>query len=243
VRFIVTRPEHDAAAVAATLEGAGHQVVLAPLLAIVGRSAVIPQRDYQVVLVTSANGARALAGHPDRKRLKGVEVHAVGPASAAAARAAGFGVRQAGGEVGALTAAARRNLDPAKGPLLYVSGATVSGDLEGALRAAGFAVDRVVLYAAEPVTTLPEAAAAALAEGRSGDGVLLYSPRTAEIWVRLVTVAGLGAAAAKLRHLCLSQNVAVRVRAALPGAPVPVADRPDEDAMVALALAVAAAER
>jgi uroporphyrinogen-III synthase len=243
VRFIVTRPEHDAAAVAATLEGAGHQVVLAPLLAIVGRSAVIPQRDYQAVLVTSANGARALAGQPDRKRLKGVEVHAVGPASAAAARAAGFGVRQAGGEVGALTAAARRNLDPAKGPLLYVSGATVSGDLEGALRAAGFAVDRVVLYAAEPVTTLPEAAAAALAEGRSGDGVLLYSPRTAEIWVRLVTVAGLGAAAAKLRHLCLSQNVAVRVRAALPGAPVPVADRPDEDAMVALALAVAAAER
>jgi uroporphyrinogen-III synthase len=243
VRFIVTRPEHDAAAVAATLEGAGHQVVLAPLLAIVGRSAVIPQRDYQVVLVTSANGARALAGHPDRKRLKGVEVHAVGPASAAAARAAGFGVRQAGGDVGALIAAARRNLDPAKGPLLYVSGATVSGDLEGALRAAGFAVDRVVLYAAEPVTTLPKAAAAALAEGRSGDGVLLYSPRTAEIWVRLVTVAGLGAAAAKLRHLCLSQNVAVRVRAALPGAPVPVADRPDEDAMVALALAVAAAER
>jgi uroporphyrinogen-III synthase len=243
VRFIVTRPEHDAAAVAATLEGAGHQVVLAPLLAIVGRSAVIPQRDYQAVLVTSANGARALAGHPDRKRLKGVEVHAVGPASAAAARAAGFGVRQAGGDVGALIAAARRNLDPAKGPLLYVSGATVSGDLEGALRAAGFAVDRVVLYAAEPVTTLPEAAAAALAEGRSGDGVLLYSPRTAEIWVRLVTAAGLGAAAAKLRHLCLSQNVAVRVRAALPGAPVPVADRPDEDAMVALALAVAAAER
>jgi len=243
VRFIVTRPEGEAQAVVARLASAGHEVVLAPLLAIVGRSAVIPQRDYQAVLVTSANGARALARHPDRERLKGVEVHAVGPASAAAARAAGFGVRQAGGDVGALIAAARRNLDPAKGPLLYVSGATVSGDLEGALRAAGFAVDRAVLYAAEPVTTLPEAAAAALAEGRSGDGVLLYSPRTAEIWVRLVTVAGLGAAAAKLRHLCLSQNVAVRVRAALPGVPVPVADRPDEDAMVALALAVAAAER
>jgi len=244
VRFIVTRPEGEAQAVVARLASAGHEVVLAPLLAIVGRSAVIPQRDYQAVLVTSANGARALARHPDRERLEDVAVHAVGPASAAAMRRAGWHrVGQAGGDVGALIAAARRNLDPAKGPLLYVSGATVSGDLEGALRAAGFAVDRAVLYAAEPVTTLPEAAAAALAEGRSGDGVLLYSPRTAEIWVRLVTVAGLGAAAAKLRHLCLSQNVAVRVRAALPGVPVPVADRPDEDAMVALALAVAAAER
>ena len=65
-----------------------------------------------------------------------------------------------------------------------------------ALRAAGFAVDRVVLYAAEPVTTLPEAAAAALAEGEAAMGCCSIRRRTAEIWVRLVTVAGLGAAAA-----------------------------------------------
>jgi uroporphyrinogen-III synthase len=243
VRFIVTRPEHDAAAVAATLEGAGHEVVLAPLLAIVGRSAVIPQRDYRAVLVTSANGARALAGHPDRERLRSVEVHAVGPASAAAARAAGFGVRQAGGDVDALIAAVRRHVDPADGPLLYVSGETVAGDLEGALSATGIAVDRVVLYAAQPAAALPGAAATALAESRGSDAVLIYSPRTAEIWVRLVTAAGLAQAAAGRGHLCLSQNVAARVRAAFPAAPVKVAVRPDEDAMIDLALAVATGVR
>jgi len=243
VRFIVTRPEEEARAVAARLAAAGHEVVLAPLLSIVGRSAAIPQNDYHAVLVTSANGARALARHPDGARLKDVAVQAVGPASAAAMREAGWCcVGQAGGDVKALIAAVRRDLDPASGPLLYVRGETVSGDLEGVLRAAGFAVDRVVLYAAEPAAALPEAAATALAEQRA-DGVLLYSPRTAQIWVRLVAAAGLGGAAAKLRHLCLSQAVAVQVGAAFPQAPVAVAERPDEEAMVALALAMAPEKR
>jgi uroporphyrinogen-III synthase len=243
VRFIVTRPEEEARAVAARLEAAGREVVLAPLLAIAGRAAVIPQHDYQAVLVTSANGARALARHPDRQRLEGVAVHAVGPASAAAMREAGWRrVGQAGGDVKALIEQVRRDLDPASGPLLYVSGDTVAGDLEGTLRAAGFAVERVVLYAAEPATALPEAAARALVEQRT-DGVLLYSPRTAAVWVGLVAAAGLGAAAARLRHLCLSQAVAARVGAAFPEAPVAVAERPDEEAMVALALAVASGER
>jgi len=245
VRFIVTRPETDAGAVAAALAQAGHEVVLAPLIAIVGRAASIPHRDYQAVLVTSANGARALARHPDRRRLADVAVQAVGPASAAAMRAAGWrDVRQAGGDVKALIAEVRRDLDPAKGPLLYAGGETVSGDLEGALGAAGFAVDRVVLYAAEPAAMLPEAAAAALAAvDERGDVVLLYSPRTAAIWGRLVAAAGLGAAAARLRHLCLSQAVAAQVGAALPAAPVAVAERPDEAAMVALALAMGSKRR
>jgi uroporphyrinogen-III synthase len=243
LRFIVMRPEEDARAVAMRLEAIGHEVILAPLLAIVGRSAVIPRHDYQAVLVTSANGARALAGHPDLERLRGVAALAVGPASAAAARQAGFGaVRQAGGDVNALTDEVRRQLDPAMGALLYVSGETVTGDLEGALGAAGFAVDRVVLYAAEPAAALPAAASTALVERRA-NGVLLYSPRTAEIWVRLVTAAGLGQAAARRGHLCLSPNVAARVRAAFPDSPVTVAERPDEEAMIALALAVASGKR
>jgi hypothetical protein len=58
-----------------------------------------------------------------------------------------------------------------------------------------------------------------------------------------VVAAGLGTAAAKLQHLCLSEAVARRVGSAFPDAPVAVAARPDEDAMVALALMTAAAGR
>src|SRR5262249_34613494 len=131
--------------------------------------------------------------------------------------------------------------EPAEGALLYVSGETVSGDLQGALAASGYMVDRVALYAAEPVEALPAAAVAALAEEPRGHAVLLYSPRTAEIWVRLVTAAGLAREAAGLRHLCLSEAVKARVRAAFPDARVVVAARPEEEAMVALALATASA--
>jgi len=244
LRFIVTRPEADAGAVAQRLESAGHEVVKAPLMVVERRPGVIPQRSYRAVLITSANGARALADHPDRQRLADAEVHAVGPGSAAAMRAAGWdAVHQAEGDVAALIAAVRAHLKPADGPLLHVSGETVTGDLAGALAASGFAVDRVVLYAADPVPALPAGAAAVLAEARRGDAVLLYSPRTAEIWVRLVVAAGLGAAAAKLQHLCLSEAVARRVGSAFADAPVAVAARPDEDAMVALALMTAAAGR
>jgi uroporphyrinogen-III synthase len=239
LRFIITRPEADAEAVAKRLESAGHAVVMAPLLAIRPRSGVIPQRNYRAVLVTSANGARALKDHPDRQRLAGAEVHAVGPASAAAMRAAGWdAVHEAGGDVAALIAAVRQHLEPADGALLYVSGETVTGDVEGVLAAAGYVVDRMVLYAAEPVAALPAAARAALAAG-TADGVLLYSPRTAEIWARLTVAAGLGREAAQLQHLCLSEAVAKRVRAAFPDARVKVAARPEEDAIVALALATA----
>ena len=236
-RFIVTRPEEDAGTVAHRLESAGHAVIRAPLLAIDRRAGVvIPQRNYRAVLVGSVNGARALAGHPDRQRLAGAAAFAVGPASAAAMRAAGWGaVHAAGGDVAALIAAVRRQLAPADGPLLYVSGETVTGDLERALATSGYAVDRVVLYAAEPVAALPPAAVTGLRDA-TADAVLLYSPRTAEIWARLTIAAGLGGAAAGLRHLCLSANVAARLGAAFPDAPVSVAARPDEDAMVALAL-------
>jgi uroporphyrinogen-III synthase len=245
LRFIVTRPEADARAVAQRLESAGHEVVKAPLMAIARRPGVIPQRRYRAVLITSANGARALADHPDRQRLAGAEAHAVGPASAAAMRAAGWGagaVHQAPGDVAGLIAAVQAHLQPAEGPLLHVSGETVTGDLEGALARSGFAVDRVVLYAAEPARALPPTAARALTTGWA-DAVLLYSPRTAEIWVMLTAAAGLGTAAAMLRHLCLSEAVAKRIRAAFPEAPVAIAARPEEDAMAALALMTAAAGR
>ena len=184
-RFIVTRPEEDAGTVAHRLESAGHAVIRAPLLAIDRRAGVvIPQRNYRAVLVGSVNGARALAGHPDRQRLAGAAAFAVGPASAAAMRAAGWGaVHAAGGDVAALIAAVRRQLAPADGPLLYVSGETVTGDLERALATSGYAVDRVVLYAAEPVAALPPAAVTGLRDA-TADAVLLYSPRTAEIWAR-----------------------------------------------------------
>ena len=227
MRIAVTRPEEDAGALRQKLEAMGHQVVRAPLMTIRPRAGVaIPILPWQAIAVTSANGIRAL---PEGHGLHSFRTLTVGPQSLKAATSAGLKAEAHGGDVNGLAAFIRATLDPGAGPILYLSGAETAGDLEGQLTAAGFDCHRIVLYDAVPAESLGEAATA-LSEGGI-DAVLLYSPRTARIWLRLAKAAGLEAQAAKLRNYCLSRNVA----SVLPEAwDRRVPDTPDEQAMLAL---------
>ena len=236
MRLIVTRPEGDAAPLAQKLETAGHKVILAPLLSIrpVDRLE-IPERNYQAVLITSANGARALDGRAELARLRTATAIVVGPASAKAAARAGFGrIEQADGDVHALVRSTVALLRPGDGPLLYVSGVVTAGDLAAKLQASGFQVDRVVAYEARGAETLPAQCTAAIAAG-DADGVLLYSPRSARIWAGLVEGAELSRAVMQMVHYCLSENVAGALRESLAdGIAVQVARRPNESALLEL---------
>ncbi|HUE47417.1 MAG TPA: uroporphyrinogen-III synthase [Aestuariivirgaceae bacterium] len=241
MRLIVTRPEADAAALALQLEAAGHTVMLAPLLSIRAIDTLeVPERDYQAVLITSANGARALEGRAELARLKTATAIVVGPASAEAATRAGFErVEEADGDVHALVQNALALLRPGDGPLLYVSGAVTAGDLAATLQGAGFEVDRVIAYEARRAEALPGPCAAAIAAG-GADGVVLYSPRSARVWAALVADAGLSRAASELVYYCLSENVAGAVRDGLgDGVAVQVARRPNESALLELIPALA----
>jgi uroporphyrinogen-III synthase len=227
MRIAITRPEEDAGPLRAKLEALGHDPVMVPLLAIRPRAdAVIPTLDWQAVAVTSANGVRAL---PATSALKSVRMLTVGPQSLKAARDAGFSAEAHGGDVNGLAQFIRGAFDPARGPILYLSGAETAGDLEGQLTAAGFSCHRAVLYDAVPADDLGPAAEA-LRLGQI-DAVLLYSPRSARIWSGLVERHGLVEQARHIMHFCLSRNVA----AVLPEAcPRDIAERPEEGAMLAL---------
>lgn len=234
MRLLVTRPEEDSAPLADALSALGHEAVLAPLLDIrFLEGAELPEAAWQALLVTSANGVRALVRHDHAASLLSLPVLAVGPASADAARAAGFvKVEAAGGDVGSLAEHVGKALDPAAGPLLHVAGSAVAGDLAGMLEARGFSVTRAVLYEARLASALPEAARAALEEGTL-DGVLLYSPRTARAFASLVRKAGLEARVTGLAAFCLSQAVADALDD-LPGLTVKIAREPDQAALIAL---------
>ncbi len=236
MRLIVTRPVEDAAPLIEALERLGHDAIKAPLLDIrLDPVADIPALPYQAVLITSANGARALARHHALERLKDALAVAVGPASAEAARRAGFSrVAVADGDVVTLVAWVRRHLDPAAGPLLHASGDVTTGQLQPSLEASGFTVRRTVLYEAQALESLPEGCIAVLRAGRA-DGVLLFSPRTARIWTGLLDHHGLLAVVRGLTHFCLSSNVAAAVSEALGAETViRIAERPDEDSMLRL---------
>lgn len=234
MRLLVTRPEEDSAPLADALVALGHEVVMAPLLTIrFLDDAFLPEGRWRALLFTSANGVRALVRRNEALRLLPLPVFAVGPASADAARAAGFvTVEAAGGDVTSLAAHVSGALKPEGGPLLHVAGSTVAGDLAGSLGAQGFEVKRAVLYEAAPAHVLPEAARQEIEDG-SLDGVLLYSPRTARAFASLVLEAGLATRTEGLVAYCLSPNVAEALRD-LPGLTVKIAREPDQAALVAL---------
>src|SRR5689334_25386119 len=81
----------------------------------------------QAVLLTSANGARALA---EASEQRGRPILAVGDTTASTAEGLGFSaVTSASGDGAALAELARERLDPKDGPLLHVSGREVAADL------------------------------------------------------------------------------------------------------------------
>jgi uroporphyrinogen-III synthase len=240
MHLIVTRPQPDAEELQRKLEVKGHRVNVAPLLDIrTGQQRAIANRAYQAVLITSANGARALADHPARVKLVSKVAYVVGPQSRAAALGAGFrDVVQAGGNASEVVARVRQDLKPDRGPLLYLSGEETSGDLEAGLAKSEFEVDRVIMYAAVPATNLP-GSVISLIRRRAVDGVLLYSRRTAKVWCKCVAEANLESYMDALMHFCLSAAVA----SAIPhGWRIKTAALPGEQAMLDLIEAAASAK-
>ena len=185
---------------------------------------------YQGVLATSANGIRALARLVSWRDLP---VWAVGDASAREADSLGFvTVHRAAGDVATLADLVAGRADPAAGPLLHVAAQHLAGDLAGALASRGFAVEKAVLYEAEPAADLSPALIAALAEGRLSVA-LFFSPRTAATFARLAEQRGIGESLRRIKALALSPAVAETLKP-LPWGAVAVAERPDQAALLTL---------
>ncbi len=237
MHLLLTRPEQDSRALAQRLEGLGHRASIAPMLAIeLLPEAPLELDGVQAVLLTSANGAPALARAAAGQGFEAVfqlPAFTVGEASRAAALEAGFArVRSAGGDVESLAALVTAQAKPEDGPLLQVAATELAGDLAGSLGAAGFEVRRAVLYDAVAATMLPAEIARALGAGGI-DGVLLFSPRTAATFVKLIAESELGEACPGIEAFCLSQAVAGQIED-IDWAAVRIAERPELDSLLEL---------
>jgi uroporphyrinogen-III synthase len=205
MRVLVTRPESEARSVAEALTARGHDVLLAPMLRMASRQ---PPDDFaerlaaaQAILLTSVNGARELAA---ATKVRGYRIIAVGDATAAAARQAGFtNVTSASGDSQALVKIASAQLTPAAGPLIHAGGTARAGDVAGALRAAGFTVEEVALYDMPAVDALPPDIVRAIQDGRV-DAVTFFSARTAQAFVKLAKEAGIALNLARTAAIAIS---------------------------------------
>ena len=231
MHLLLTRPQEDSEALAVDLAGLSHRCTIEPMLTIAMiADAEVDFDGVQAVLLTSANGARALASHPVPPHLP---VLCVGAATATAARQTGFrNVDSAGGDVVELAALVRQRLRPGDGALLHVAGSAVAGDLAGDLARDGYVVRRAVLYRAAAARTLSPACVEALKRG-AFDGVIFFSPRSAASFATLIQTEGLDSAMAGLAMYALSPAVA-SAAAILPWHSVHIAAAPEKSALLAL---------
>ena len=228
---LVTRPALEAAETAVRLRERGFAPFIEPMLQIVPRPGpMLDLAGVQAILITSGNGARALA---QRTAVRDLPVYAVGDATAAALKTLGFAsVRNAGADAEALAKLVGQSCSPAAGALLHARGEAVQNDPALPLTEAGFAVRPVVLYEACPVSAFSPALERTMRERRLRHA-LFFSSRTAEAFVRLAGAAGLLAPCESMEACCLSPAVA----AALDGVrwrAVRIAVRRDLDAMLDL---------
>jgi uroporphyrinogen-III synthase len=237
MKLLVTRPDPDNQRTAATLRALGHDVMLAPMLRIEAISDAdlgapsLGASPWAGVLLTSANGARALAAHPRLAELQALPVVAVGRTSADVARAAGFvDVISADGNADDLAQLAAERFAGSRMPLLYPAGEDRSGDIAGALSAKGIGVHTAVAYRAVAAREFSPEVRSALMQGHI-EGVLHFSRRSVESYVACSPTIRPEALAPM--HYCLSARAAEPLR--LIGAPrIKVAVQPDEASLIAL---------
>ncbi len=220
----VTRALPGAERTAERVEALGLRAVIAPLIQVRMLSAdPIDLTGVAALAFTSANGVAAFA---ERTFERSLSVFAVGDATEAAARAAGFSsVRSAGGDVAALVEAIAPFKGEFKGVVLHPAAAQPAGDLVAALASRGVEARAITVYETRPAKLRPDI----LAMIPRMDVALLHSPRAAGVLARLLR----RRPAAGLIALCLSPAVAASLAAA--GlARVQAAPLPSEEALLHL---------
>jgi uroporphyrinogen-III synthase len=229
LKLLVTRPEPDGERTAEALRARGHTVLLAPLTRITPVHADLGPGPWAALLVTSANAVRALENHPQRQRLSGLPVLAVGDRTAEAARKAGFAdVTSAEGTSKDLISLANSRYAGEGPPLLWLAGADRAGDFA----TAGVPVEIRVIYQAVADIGLTPEAVDALRDG-SLDAVLHFSRRSAAAYTCETAKSGFAVSALLQAHCCLSAAVAEPLTAA--GATrVRISPRPTEQSLLHL---------
>ena len=145
MHILLTRPLEDCSEMILKFQSLGHQVSHLPLLNICKiYYKEINFSDFKVIIFTSANAVKFL----DIKKInKNILCFCVGNATEKKARSAGFqNVIAAEGNVENLKELILQNFDKKNGKLIYVSGETITIDLDQMLLKEGYDIKRIINY-------------------------------------------------------------------------------------------------
>jgi uroporphyrinogen-III synthase len=229
MRILISRPQEDAARLAELLHARGHEPLCASLLSV--RFFDGPELTFEsvsAIVVTSANGVRALARRTERRDLR---IFAVGPQTADAAKKAGFDdVECADGDATTLAEKVLGWVGPQEGVLLHAASADTEGQLKTLLAEEGYTVDEIVLYEVVAIHKLPEIAREAMVH-HALDAAVVFSPRSGQALRDCILRAGLAEACKSIAAICISPATAAALEP-LAFRRVIVAERPNQAAML-----------
>ena len=147
MRILLTRPINDSHRIERQLGQSKIIVYVEPLMHIESLNVLkINALNYQALVFTSANGVMVYCKEIQKCALP---VYVVGESTRQAALEAGLNpVISAGADVKKLSATIISKLSPSNGPLLYLTGKHVAGNLAKDLEDADFQVDHQKIYTA-----------------------------------------------------------------------------------------------
>ena len=186
MHILLTRPLEDCSEMILKFKSLGHQVSHLPLLSIDKVSyEEINFLDYRAIIFTSANAVKFL----DLKQIdKKLLCFCVGNATEKKARSVGFqNVIAAEGKVTNLKELILQNFDRKDGKLIYVSGETISIDLDQQLLKEGYNIKRIVNYRTNHNEIFDENFVEEL-KSNMPDIVYVYSQNSASSFLKFIKI-------------------------------------------------------
>ncbi len=233
---VITRTRPDADALASRVEAMGYTPLLEPMLAVRATHAPTPHDPMCVegLVVTSAQAIRHLNTLVREVAFRHKPLYAVGPKTAQMARVRGWtNVHDGGGDVRALGTflKSRPEIGPAS-RLLHICGRDIARDTRGILADVPGQVLDWVVYETDAAEGLSDDFFRALHTGNI-KAVLFHSAKAAEVFAQNVRAYDDDGSLNQIKLLCLSPAV-VESLATLHSGGTYTAERPDEDALLAL---------
>ncbi len=189
MHILFTRPLEDSKEIISRFQNLGHKVSHLPVLNIIEKKhEEINFSSYSAVIFTSANSIKYLKSNDIDKN---ITCFCVGEATERKASSFGFqNIFSAEGNVHNLKEIILRNFSPKNGNLLYVSGETITMDLDKKLMSDGYKVDRIINYSSEFNENLNDEFLKRL-KNEIPDIVYIYSQNSAKSFLNIIKKYGL----------------------------------------------------
>ena len=206
---LITRGSQDSESLEIKLRALSLSPLVDPLIKVTFlKGAELKLEGVQALLMTSANGVRAFV---KRSKSRNLIVYAVGDGTANEAKNQGFSsVKSASGDVVALTKLVNKFVKPENGLLYHIRGSHVAGNLKQQLISHGYKYRSDILYHVTEAEGFSQHTITSFYARKIG-AVLLYSPRTAKIFCKLIKAESIGGKLDSVVAFCLSESVAKNI--------------------------------